>query len=52
MPVRRVKGGYQWGGSGKIYSTREGAIRQGRAIEASQTKKVKKTAPKPIKIKK
>ena len=32
MPVRRVKGGYRWGKSGKIYKTRKAAERQGRAI--------------------
>ncbi len=34
MPVRKVKGGYQWGSTGKVYPTREQAERQGRAIEA------------------
>lgn len=42
MPVRKVKGGYQWGTTGKIYSTKEQAERQGRAIKASQNKKKKK----------
>lgn len=32
MPVRKVKGGYRWGTSGKTYRTREEAERQGRAI--------------------
>lgn len=35
MPVRKVKGGYQWGTSGKVYPTRAEAERQGRAIRAS-----------------
>ena len=35
MPVRKVRGGYQWGQTGKVYPTREQAERQGRAIEAS-----------------
>ena len=35
MPVRKVKGGYQWGQTGKVYPTREQAERQGRAIERS-----------------
>ena len=39
MPVRKVKGGYQWGTSGKIYPTKEQAERQGRAIRASGYKK-------------
>lgn len=39
MPVRKVKGGWQWGKSGKIYKTRKEAERQGRAIYASGYKK-------------
>lgn len=35
MPVRRVKGGYKWGSTGKTYPTKEQAERQGRAIRAS-----------------
>lgn len=35
MPVRRVRGGYQWGQSGKVYPTKEQAEAQGRAIYAS-----------------
>tara|TARA_E500000178_G_C17035461_1_gene763125 strand:- start:4614 stop:4745 length:132 start_codon:yes stop_codon:yes gene_type:complete len=38
MPVRKVKGGYRWGSSGKIYKTRKQAEEQGRAIRASQRK--------------
>ena len=34
-PIRRVKGGYQWGHHGTVYPTREGAVRQMRAIFAS-----------------
>ena len=34
MPVRKVKGGYQWGATGKVYSTKAEAERQGRAIRA------------------
>jgi len=41
MPVRRVKGGYKWGTTGKTYKTREQAERQGRAIRASGYKKKK-----------
>lgn len=32
MPVRKVKGGYKWGSTGKVYKTRAAAERQGRAI--------------------
>jgi len=35
MPVRKVKGGYKWGSTGKIYKTKKQAERQGRAIRAS-----------------
>ena len=45
MPVRRVKGGYRWGKSGKIYKTRKAAERQGRAIYASGYRNGKKRAP-------
>jgi len=37
MPVRKVKGGYRWGSSGKIYrgkGARAKAARQGRAAYA------------------
>lgn len=35
MPVMKVKGGYRWGSSGKVYKTRKEAERQARAIYAS-----------------
>ena len=35
MPVTKVKGGYRWGKSGKIYKTKKEAERQGRSIYAS-----------------
>ena len=35
MPVRKVKGGYQWGNSGKVYPTKDQAERQGKAAYAS-----------------
>jgi hypothetical protein len=35
MPVKRVKGGYKFGSSGKTYATKAGAERQARAIYAS-----------------
>jgi len=41
MPVRRVKGGYRWGKTGRIYKTKQAAERQGRAIRASGYKKGK-----------
>lgn len=35
MPIRKVKGGFQWGGRGKVYATREQAARQARAAYAN-----------------
>jgi len=35
MPVHKVKGGYQWGKTGKVYKTKAAAERQGKAIRAS-----------------
>lgn len=42
MPVVKVKGGYRWGKSGKVYKSRKAAERQGRAIYASGYKKRKR----------
>ena len=39
MPVRKVKGGYKWGKSGKTYKRKKDAKKQGRAIYASGYKK-------------
>jgi hypothetical protein len=39
VPVKKVKGGYKWGKSGKTYSNKAGAQRQARAIYASGYKK-------------
>lgn len=41
MPVKKVKGGYQWGNTGKVYPTKEQAERQGKAIIASGYKEKK-----------
>lgn len=38
MPVRKVKGGYRWGGHGKVYhgkGAKKKAAKQGRAAYAS-----------------
>jgi hypothetical protein len=35
MPVRKVKGGWQWGKSGKVYKHKSDAEKQGKAIKAS-----------------
>lgn len=36
MPIMKVKGGYKYGPTGKVYPTREQAAKQGRAIEANR----------------
>jgi len=41
MPVRKVKGGYKWGDKGKVYPSKEQALKQGRAIQASKKKRKK-----------
>jgi hypothetical protein len=35
MPVHKVKGGYQWGSSGKVYPDKGSAEKQGRAAYAN-----------------
>ena len=35
MPVQKVKGGYRWGSTGKVYKTRAAAGRQAKAAYAS-----------------
>ena len=44
MPVRKVKGGWQWGTTGKVYPTKAQAERQGAAIRAAgyKEKNIKK----------
>ena len=42
MPVRKAKGGYRYGRSGKLYkgkTARSKASKQGRAIKASQARR-------------
>jgi hypothetical protein len=36
MPVEKVKNGYRWGPTGKVYPTRKQAEMQGAAIQSSQ----------------
>jgi hypothetical protein len=41
MPVRKAKGGYQYGSKGKVYrgkGAKAKAAKQGRAIKASQAR--------------
>lgn len=42
MPVYKVKGGYRWGKTGKVYKTKKEAEEQGRAVRASMAAKGKK----------
>lgn len=42
MPVHKVKEGYKWDKTGKVYPTKAQAERQGRAIYASGYKGTKK----------
>jgi len=44
MPINKVKGGYRWGNSGKVYKTKEEAAKQAAAIYAAGYKKDKKDA--------
>tara|TARA_R110002020_G_scaffold367048_1_gene579031 strand:+ start:614 stop:763 length:150 start_codon:yes stop_codon:yes gene_type:complete len=46
MPVRKVKGGYRWGKSGKVYPSKTSAERQGKAIYASGYGQKLKSKPK------
>ena len=42
MPIKKTKGGYKWGGKGKVYPTREGAVKQAQAAYANDYKEGKK----------
>ena len=46
MPIQKVKGGYKWGSSGKVFKTRKGAEKQAQAAYASGYKKKKRKLPK------
>jgi len=46
VPVRKVKGGYKWGKSGKTYQTKKEAEKQARAIYAGGYKKKKRGSKK------
>ena len=39
MPVHKVKGGYKYGTTGKVYKSKAKAIKQGQAIAISKKKK-------------
>ena len=34
MPVKKVKGGYRYGKTGKVYKSKAKAVKQGKAIRA------------------
>jgi len=42
MPIHKVPGGYKWGESGKVYKTKEEALRQAQAAYAAGYKENKK----------
>jgi hypothetical protein len=46
MPVRKVKGGYRYGRSGKTYKTKAAAAKQGRAIAISKARAAGHRIPK------
>jgi hypothetical protein len=46
MPIRKRKGGWQYGRSGKVYKSKAKAARQGRAVRHSQRARGKKPCPK------
>lgn len=50
MPVRKVRGGFQWGEHGKIYPTKAEAQAQGQAAYANGYKEPKSKKPKPQKM--
>lgn len=39
MPIKKVKGGYKWGKTGKVYKSKKKAIKQGQSIAISKRKK-------------
>jgi len=41
MPAKKVKGGWKWGSSGKVYKTKAAAEKQGKAVYSSGYKKKK-----------
>ena len=41
MPVRKVKGGFRYGKTGKVYKSKAKAEKQGVAIRISQAKRKK-----------
>jgi len=46
MPVRKVRGGFRYGKTGKIYKLRSKAVKQGRAIAISEARREGHNIPK------
>lgn len=42
MPVVKVKGGYRYGNTGKVYRSKAKAVKQGQAIRLSQIRRGKR----------
>jgi hypothetical protein len=43
MPVHKTKGGYKYGKTGKVYKSKAGAVRQAKAIHASQARRSRRS---------
>ena len=41
MPIKKVKGGFKYGKTGKVYKSRKKAVAQGRAIAISKKRRGK-----------
>lgn len=41
MPIKKTKSGYKYGSTGKTYPTKKQAVKQMRAIKASQARRRK-----------
>ena len=39
MPIRKVKGGYKYGKTGKVYKSRKKAVKQAQAINIAKKKR-------------
>ena len=39
MPIKRTKGGFRYGTTGKVYKSRKKALKQARAINLSKSKR-------------
>lgn len=39
MPVKKVKGGYKYGSTGKVFPTKKQAVAQGAAINIAKKKR-------------